>query len=380
MSQRSWSPSTPVKHLKKASLEEQFTSILSHITKVQSPEEQPYVKKNEAGQRVRPGAEAVKVHQHPIRRRKKGRAQKSSHLWRKTKLASVYVQKHKRSRSTSILSDVAEGQSPEEQPGGQKGEAGQRVRPGVEEVVVHQQQEQQLLHLVDGQPHHRQQPFLGVLPGGVGHRRHTQQAHRGDEQQGHLLDCPHNSENKGGGTVLVLVLWSLVRGMYRVGGLTLSLPQNVYSWCWVLQKGCLKMELAAKQKHSLCKICCMWKWKKKYNFNFRAGPDAVSYNHTESTLPWMSYDAPWAVKGLNNTNDQNTQKIQKNPYSKGTLPPPKTKTKHTMYRFLGYTPFFRQQLIIWLSDGPFLDLENMSIRLLMFMFFVAKSYYYIIAE
>ena len=172
-------------------------------------------------------------------------------MWRKTKLASVRVQKQKRLRSTSILSDVAEGQSPEEQPGGQKGEAGQRVGPGVEEVVVHQQQEQQLLHLVDGQPHHRQQPFLGVLPGGVGHRRHTQQAHGGDDQQRHLLDCPHSSENKGGGgTELVLVLWSLVRGMYRVGDLTLSLPLNVYSWWWVLRKGCSKMEFAAKQKHA----------------------------------------------------------------------------------------------------------------------------------
>ena len=121
------------------------------------------------------------------------------------KPARVYIQERRRSKSTSIPSDVAEGQSPEEQPGGQKGEAGQRVGPGVEEVVVYQQQEQQLLHLIDGQPHHCQQPFLRVLPGGVGHRRHTQQAHGGDDQQGHLLDCPHNSENKGG-TVLVRVL------------------------------------------------------------------------------------------------------------------------------------------------------------------------------
>ena len=68
-SQRLWFTSTPVKQLKKAEpRREQFTSILSHITKVQSPEEQPYVKKNEAGQRVRLGVEAVKVHQHPIRR------------------------------------------------------------------------------------------------------------------------------------------------------------------------------------------------------------------------------------------------------------------------------------------------------------------------
>ena len=36
----------------------------------------------------------------------------------------------------------------------------------------------------------------------------------------------------------------------------------------------------------------------KSDLNFRARLDAVSYSHTESTVPWTSYDAPKAVKEL----------------------------------------------------------------------------------
>ena len=62
----------------------------------------------------------------------KGRAQKRSQVGMKAKLGNVYIHKH----FQKWWSDVTEGQSPIEEPGGEKDKAGWHVDPQAKETVV----------------------------------------------------------------------------------------------------------------------------------------------------------------------------------------------------------------------------------------------------